>query len=726
MKNLCPFKPQPARVRPLRRCLFTIATGLCSLVIAVGGWTAFFGFGEITRKADAYIPKPLIYQPAHRLRRAIHQIDNQLANLLENVPPRSNGTFSPVQVRITYLIAVRHLYKVARQTRNAPLRAALTLRADELAAAAPAFGKLVGQVFTANAPGAPPPTPANVAAYAALRRFQTLGGKINQRIGSMGALARYTRQALVPLLPLVPLDLAGKASPDVWPQMPPSAHTTVQTTVPAPVSQTILNIQQANLRPSIRRAMRQIVTQLETGSPPHLIPGDEGYYHLMLGTLALAQNLQSSTVLGVQTQTKLNHQLLIGLLLFKDPRTRSAATRRLQRLGFIANALTTLEGSFLPPRTKLVIGTRMHSAIRGLSHQRTRPVSIAHLQALQQMIGSYTTFTMAAQNQPSPPQQAAWKNCLQAAAKIIKKTTIMLMDGYSSSAVTAATRHLNAITDNLGRLLAMPQTQAQALLNHPVPVTGVQRNIVRWTREIGAQPDQITSAARNFDQMQSALNILAHIRVAMPHHAPDAILRRLSAGKYDQFVTVFLDTQHKLVNSLAQRHLSPGAYIAKLRREYIVFRCTSDLAVLEAPDKPLHRLNAWGAWYISKEAESILNQQLQEALASQYLYATGGNAVGDNWLTFAQAAPAIHALAVACRLLDPALPNHTHSYSTLFLKAATFPPHNALLRRAMDHFQMAATILDDAAFNETLDHTEAAKGIFRHAVKVLGQAGISP
>ncbi len=675
---------------------------------------------------QADIPKPLIYQPAHRLHRAIAQLDNELANLLETVPPQANGQLTATDVRISYLIVIRHLYKAARHTHDDVLKASLVLRADELAAAASAYGAIVERVFAANAAGGPPPAPAMIAGYAALRRFQNLGKAFNGRINSKAALHRYVRKVLSPLLPLISIEMKGQAQPDVWPPAP-AAHPSTAPVQPArqtPIAQTLLSIQQANLPPQVRRVLRTIVNQMKTGSPPHIISADENYYRLMLGTLALAENLQASTALGVATQTRLNHELLVGLLLFKDPRTRTAAIRRLTRLSFIAQALNTLEDAALPPRTKLVVGMRMHAAIRRLAHQRTVRAGIAHLQALEQMIERYSDFVSAAADKPAGPQQAAWKRCRQAAAKIIQRTTVMLMDGYSNVAVSDATGRLATITKNLHLLMAMPAVQSQALIYHPVPLNGVQRNMVRWTRDIGAQPDAMTHAARDFQRMQASLAMLAHIRLAMPHGAPSGIIRRLSGGKYDDFIKLFLSTQRKLINSLARRNISPGPYVAELQRQLVVFRCTRDMALLEAKDKPLRHLNGWGAWYISSPARRMLNRELQEALEIQYIVATGGSASGDNWLTFDQAAPAIHALAVACHRLTAVLPTSTSAFSTLFLKAATFPPGNAVLRAAMQNFEMATMRLNDAGFNENLGRTAVAKKMLRRAVAVLGTANV--
>ncbi len=678
--------------------------------------------------AGADIPQPLINQPAHRLHRAIDRLDNQLATLLEAVPPQANGQFTSTDVRISYLIVIRHFYKAARHTRNADLKASLTLRADELAAAAPAYQAIVKRVFAANAAGSAPPTPAMIAGYAALRRFENLGKAFSARLHSKAALHHYVRQVLSPLLPLLAIDAPAPTPAQVWPPIPAAGQeaTPVGPAREIPIAQTLLNIQRANLLPQVRRVLRQIVHQMQTGSPAHLIAADEGYYRLMLGTLALAENLQASAALGTATQVRLNHELLVGLLLFKDPRTRAAATRRLTRLAFIAGALNTLEDAALPPRTKVVIGLRMHSAIRQLAHQRTARTGVAHLQALEQMIQSYSAFAIVAANAPAGPQQQAWQRCQEAAAKIIQRTTLMLMDGYSNSAVQDATSRLATITKNLRLLLAMAAVQSQALIYRPVPINGVQRNIVRWTRDIGSQPDAMTRGARDFQRMQSSLAVLAHIRLAMPHHAPDKIIQRLSGGKYDQFIKLFLATQRELINSLAQRHISPGGYVATLQRELLVFRCTRDLALLETRAKPLHRLNGWGAWFIASTPREMLNRELQEALEMQYIVATGGSPRGDNWLTFDQAAPAIHALAVACRALNPALPTKVNSFSTLFLKAATFPPGNALLRSAMGHFQMAADWLNDAGYNENLGRTAAAKKMLRHAVAVLGAAPLPP
>ncbi len=709
-----PYRPGRAAIQ--RRC------GVAAIVVM----TILAGIRAGGAAAD--IPQPLINQPAHRLRRAIDRLDNELANLLETVPPQANSQFTSTGVRISYLIVIRHLYKAARQTRNESLRANLTLRADELAAAAPAYETIVKRVFAANAAGGPPPAPAMIAGYAALQRFENLGKVVNARINSRSALHRYVHKILSPLLPLVSMDAAAPTPAQVWPPIPATSQSPgpVPSARRIPIAQSLLHIQQANLLPQVRRVLRQIVNQMQTGSPPHLIAADEGYYRLMLGTLALAENLQASTALGTATQVRLNHELLVGLLLFKDPRTRAAAIRRLTRLAFIAGALNALEDASLPPRTKLVLGMRMHSAIRQLAHQSTTRAAVNHLQALQQMIQSYSDFASAASNKPAAPQASAWKRCQQAAAKIVKRTTVMLMDGYSNSAVNDATGRFAAITRNLHLLLAMPAVQSQALMYHPVPLTGVQSNMVRWTRDIGAQPDALTRGARDFLGMQSSLAILAHIRLAMPHHAPDNIIRRLSGGKYDQFIKLFLATQRQLINSLAQRHISPGEYVATLKYQLQVFRCTRDLALLETKAKPLHRFNGWGAWYIAGPARRMLNRELQEALEIKYIVATGGSENGDNWLTFAQAAPAIHAMAVACKELNPALPVHVASFGTLFLKAATFPPDNALLRPAMGNFQIAANYLNDAGYNENLGRTAVAKNMLRHAVAVLGTAPLPP
>ncbi len=707
-----PYRPGMAAIP--RRC------GLAAMVVM----TLLAGIRA--GRAGADIPQPLINQPAHRLRRAINRLDNQLANLLETVPPQANRQFTATGVRISYLIVIRHLYKAARKTHNESLKASLTLRADELAAAAPDYGAIVKRVFAANAAGGPPPAPAMIAGYAALQRFENLGKVVNARINSRAALHRYVHKVLSPLLPLVSMDATVPTQTQVWPPIPAIGQSPGPV-VPArriPIAQALLNIQRANLLPQVRRVLRQIVNQMQTGSPAHLIAADEGYYRLMLGTLALAENLQASTALGTATQTRLNHELLVGLLLFKDPRTRAAAIRRLTRLTFIAGALNTLENAPLPPRNKLVLGMRMHSAIRQLAHQRTAPTGTAHLQALEQMIQRYNDFASAAANKPAAPQAAAWKRCQLAAAKIVKKTTVMLMDGYSNAVVNEAAVRLAAITRNLHLLLAMPAVQSQALMYHPIPLNGVQRNMVRWTRDIGAQPDAMTHGARDFKRMQSFLAILAHIRLAMPHHAPDNIIRRLSGGKYDQFIKLFLGTQRKLINSLAQRHISPGEYVDTLKHQLMVFRCTRDMALLETRDKPLHHLNGWGAWYISSRPQTMLNRELQEALEMQYIVATGGSASGDNWLTFDQAAPAIHALAVACKELNPALPAHAASFGTLFLKAATFPPDNALLRPAMGNFQIAAGWLNNAGCNEDLGRTAVAKKMLRQAVAVLGAAPV--
>lgn len=680
------------------------------MFIAVGGLCAGISgamppgalFGDLRR-------------PYNTAQHRIRQINDAIGGLLLKIPRVSAVHISTRSVCESYLLMVRQYYKSALNTHDTALRSVLLLHASRLWRSYPSFSAEVGQVF-ANSGSSP-------AAYKALAKFQKASMNLNTMINTWESLQRFQGRLLTPLQPLAALSApAGKTI--VWPVIPPSAtvtHAPVSKAIIEPISQTIASLPSVNIASRMRRVfagiLRQIQTQLQQD------PTDsqaKRYYRIILKCLKLAEHLQQVSVLSLDVQKSFNHRLMLALLFFKDPRTRSGALQRMKFIGRVVSTMELISTAPVSRAEKDILDRRVHHIMTNLNQRQRVQKYVTELDAIRSFVRSAHAISRSVA-QPVPQPYASAKARIVAACRTeITDVIDRLKSRVSVGDLHTAEMQLLEMASNLKRIERMPADAQQALLYHPRSPVGVKRNLARWAREIGVSPAIESDASRNVDRFNQALKLLADIHLQLLHLAPTKLLGELSAHRYVKLVSLFDASQRDIINSLSTMHPAPDRLVTQLREQMRLLRTVHRLGQLVSTASEVVKLNTWGPWYMDSAAQHLWIRQMSESVAHRFARDTGLKTSSDAWLRFRTAAPAIKTLYRAVTIIAPRLKADPKRWNTVYLLVTLPPPAHAIAGSQSNEFSQACVLISSAAANQSHGHFQAATELFRRANRILG------
>ncbi len=694
-----------------RQCVLGAA---CLLFLSSAGQSRADQLAQLTR-------------PVSRVRAKVREIDSSIANLLLNMDNVDPQGLTAANLQETYRLVIRNLYRNSLRTNRPQVAAVMVLKADQLSAGLPAFDRLVAHLLpaSANAPGETP----SLAVIKGLRQFLRAGRNVNTQLRTRAAIDKYLGKTLGPLGPLIQVE-DPSINPDkitVWPVQIPRPNST-----PAPVAkgalpaigQEITWIQGANLTPEMRQALRKILLTLQSQMADRRTePAAEMYYPVIVRCASLAAHLQAGAALSLATQQQFNHRLLLGLILFRDPRTRAAAVRRLLFINLIVNSLEQLRQANLPTAENNAIKHRIHRAIMKLQMDTEVAKYSAQLQKIGELLRAYRIFSTDVSAPPSAMFRADQIRVRQAGADDFNRLATILAGEYSARDISECIYRLKMVLANLTRLNAMPAAQQQAILYHPASIIGVKANMVRWAKSISKNPDSAGSGAANFDHFQAALNLLAQIHLSMQSLPQANIVRKMSGGRFEAAVRAFLKLQHKLTDSLGTRKVAPDDMVISLNQMRSLFAATAELAILLDSNAPAEKLNRWGGWQVPKRALHLLLKQCEESMVVKYRSITAPAGAmpqgGDQWANFRDASGAVAALYRMTKELNPQLNAKAGLWSTSYLRALTPPPPNAIFGSELGQIALAGRTLAAAEFNHNHGRLTAAPLLFIKCLRML-------
>lgn len=695
----------------------------CGLV--VGAACLLFLTPGVQSQADQLAQ---LARPVSRVRAKIRALDSSVAKLLLNMDNVDPDGLTAANLQETYRLVIRNLYRNSLRTNNPQAAAIMVLKADQLSAGLPAFDRMIAQLLpaSANAPGETP----SLAVIKGLRKFLRSGRNVNTPLRSGAAIGKYLEKMLGPLDPLIKVE-DPSISPDkitVWPvhiPQPNSAAVPTAKGVLPTIGRELTWIQGANLTPEMRQALRKILQSLQFQmSNPQTQPAAERYYPVILRCASLAAHLQAGAALSLTTQQQFNHRLLLGLILFRDPRTRPAAVRRLLFINLIVNSLEQLRQANLPTAENNAIKHRIHRAITKLQTDSQVAKYSGQLRLIGQLLGEYRTFMDTVSTPPSPMFRADQIHVRQAGADDFKRLATILAGEYSARDISECIYRLQMVISNLTRLRAMPAAQQQAILYHPASIIGVKSNMVRWAKSIGSSPDSAGSGATKFDHFQAALNLLARVHLSMQSLPQADIVRKMTGGRFEAAVKKFLKLQQKLIDSLGRRNVAPADLVGRLGEMRELFMTTAELAILLDSDAPAEKLNRWGGWQVPKRTLHLLLRQCEQSLEVEYRHITSPAGAtshgGDEWARFRDAAGAVAALSQMTRELNPQLNAKAGLWSSSYLRALTPPPPNAIFGPELGQIALAQRTLSAAEFNHGRGRLMAAPRLFIKCLRILG------
>ena len=652
-----------------------------------------------------------------RITNQVQQLDNQIGNLLLKIPVGANNATAPAEVQETYRLIIRHLYESAMRCKNVTLKSLMVLKADQLFAGLSDFDKQINTLLSASN--------ANNAAIAqACRNFYRASSHVNDPLVSAEALHKYLHRLLKPLAPLAQREFTGTSALIVWP-LADGTQSHWQYHKPAAglpdIDGEITTLQQAGIPAQMRDIVGSILQQLKQGvKTPASRPQSLEYYRIILQCVSLAEHLQQGAVLSKPLRSHFNHRLMLGLLFFKDPRTRDVGARELESIEVVVRSLELLQTAPLPSNAQRVVSQCVQKAIEQMQTSHHAMQYAQNLQALDQLLIQQRIFAQLLQRAHASYTDTAWRRIAEDGRKDLRQTITALKTGFNRRAVQTYVAHVTELTQNLGRLIAMRSSAQQALLYHPRGPDGVTQNMRRWATHIGMHPYQNGAAVRSFNRFNHVLLLLAAAHRAMAAQGPEKILARISGGRYQRFVTQFLQTQRDLVDSLGQRQLASDALLHRLSRQRLIFKTSSELAYLLEADQPLLRLNQWAAWHISQGTEKTLLNQFEQTLSFEFHSATSNKPMSSEaWAGFTVTAGPIAALAETCQTLIPQLNVSTAAWSTGWLQTYSWQPPNALCGSETPAFTLACMFFNDAHYQNAHGRSQRAMALFNSGLQAI-------
>ena len=653
-----------------------------------------------------------------RIDNRVQQLDNQIGNLLLKIPVGTHNAADPAEVQETYRLIIRHLYQSAIRCKNVTLRSSMVLKADQLFAGLSDFDKQIHILLSTS-------TVNNAALAQAYRNFYRASSHVNDALISAGTLTKYLHKLLKPLAPLAQREFTSTSGLVVWPLADSAQSHWTSDKPPArgpDIDAEITTLQHARIAAQMRASVGSILRQLKQGvKSPATRQQSLEYYPIILQCVSLAEYLRQGTVLSKPVRSHFTHRLMLGLLFFKDPRTRAVGARELLTIEVVVRSLELLQTAPLPSQAQRVVSRCVQSTVGRMQASRHAIQYAQNLRALDQLLIQQRLFAQLLQRAHASYTDTAWRRISEAGRKDLQQTTTALKKGFNRRAVQTYVAHVTELSQNLTRLIAMSSSAQQALLYHPRGADGVTQNMRRWASCIGMHPYLNGSAVRSFDRFNHVLLLLAAAHRAMAAQGPEKILARISGDRYQRFVTKFLKTQRDLVDSLARPQLASDALIHRLTRQRLIFKTSSGLAYLLGTDQPLLRLNQWAAWHISTGTEKTLLNQFEQILSFEFHAATSNKPMSSEaWAGFSIAAGPIATLTETCQTLLPQLNAPPAAWSTGWLQAYSRQPPNALCANDVPGFTQACMFFNEAQYQNAHGGSQGAMALFNsglHAIK---------
>ncbi len=664
-------------------------------------------------------PSRISDAPASRIRYRVQQLDTQIGILLLKIPVGSDNPGVPAEVQETYRLIIRHLYRSALRCRNVSLRSLMVLKADQLFAGLPNFDQQTTALLAAA-------NSHNAEVAQACRNFYRVSSHVNDGLVSVKTLSLYLHKLLKPLGPLAELEFTGTSGPVVW----PVANGLPDPWVPGKSVSTLPDIdaeiailQHAHIPLEMRTMVGSILQQLKPGVKATATRRQSlAYYHILLQGVSFAEHLQQGGVLPRQLRSHFNHRLMLGLLFFRDPRTRDAGARELESIEVVVHSLELLQTAPLPTKAQRVVSRCVQNTI---GHMQTSHHAMRYtqdLQALDLLLVQQRALAQRLQRSHASYTNPAWHRIAQTAAADLQLTIKSLKNGFNRTAVQTYLAHLNGLFGNIDRLIAMRASAQQALLYHPRDAEGVTQNMQRWARHIGMHPYFAGTAAKSFDRFNQVLLLLAAAHRAMAAHGPENVMTRISGGRYQRFVIRFLQTQRDLVNSLAHPQLASDALLRRLYRQRLIFKTSSELAYLLEKDQPLLRLNQWAAWHISVRTQKTLLNQFEQSLSFEFHAALSHKPMSSEaWVGFSATAGPIATLAATCQTLLPQLNAAPAAWSTGWLQTYSWQPPNILCPNEASRFSLACMFFNEAHYQNAHGNVQAAMALFNSGLHAINR-----
>lgn len=656
-------------------------------------------------------------QPASRTQFQIQRLDNAIGNLLIEIPMGTSSSTSPAEVQETYRLVIRHLYQSAIHCKNQRLRSLILLKADQMNAGLPDFDRQVAILLS-------PRNAAYAAMVQACRDFYQASTHVNTAITSVGTLNKYLHELLKPLAPLAQMEFTGASAPVVWP-----VQTASQTQWPASkpsaalpdIGAEIQVLHHAGISPEIRSVVQSILQDLQRGIK-HSGTRQQSlmYYQVIVRCVYLAEHLRQGSVLSQRLQSQLNHRLLLGLLFFKDPRTRASAARKLEFISTIVDSLELLQTAPLPGPAQDVISRCIHNTISHLQTDNNASRFARDLQAMDQLLIRQKALAQALQRDHAPYTNFAWQRISQDGNKELQQVINVLKKCFNAEAIQTYIDHAAELSANLNRLVNMRFSAQQAMLYHPVPADGVARNMRRWATHIGMHPYHAGNAGKSFDRFNEVLEMLAATHREMAAQGPHKVLARLSGGRYQRFVRVFLQTQRDMVNALAHQRLASDALVHRLIRQQLIFKASSDLSYLLTSNDPLRKLNQWAAWHITLRTQKTILNQFEQTMSFEFHLATSRKPMSSEaWAGFSSVTAPIAILANICQILTPKLNAPLSAWSTGWLQAYSPQPPNAIYHNELTSMSQACMFFNSAEYQNSHGHAQQAIQLFNSGLDAI-------
>lgn len=665
------------------------------------------------------------------------QLDEELLSLMMATGPEAGKDVRVRGAKISYRVVLRDLYQAAEKEKNGQRRIELLLRADTLrngSATFDAVAEKIPEIASAAAANAPAGQTAQQKALGAVKSFAAFedvtrpgaDGRVKPPLDAVAALQGVAAWESVGDVVAWPVE--GRKKPE---------EVATQRRLPA-VAETILALQQAKISPALRQELQAILTPLQAEmAKPETAGAAEAWYRTMLDAVRLGEELAGNTTLDYGTRVALNKQLMMGLVFFKDPRTRGMGAARLAEVGRIADIVKELDRSQLTAEARSVVAPMISQALRKMGRPTGEAAGRKQLEEIRGFVSAYDAMSRAAAGPVSPALKTEWEKVRAAAEKQAETglKAITLQYGEEKKAATAKaddvpsvkeiTARMDKVRENLERLSAMGDVTRAVEALRPGSGGVVERKMVVWARAIAAAPDGTGAgkeAAESAITDARAYGRAVALLTTLERELPDMVspeLTRVTGGQWERVLKAFQAPRGKLLAALTATGTITEKQVAEVEKEAMPLRAAAALAATGGLDKPLGRINAWGAWELSEKGVAFVKREAD--IAVRAAFNKDDPAANDPEESPLLSLEETLGVIRGVMLLDAAVsPKLMGSGLSLVLAQVGRPSEGAVMGDQAEALARASVLAEEAAANGTL-RRDAAKWRMVEVAKVLGE-----
>ena len=638
-------------------------------------------------------------------------------------------------LKVSYRMVERRMYEAAASAKSDDLRAVLALRADKLSDSQVAFDAFAARALewrtlVAKAGSSKEEAKIKASLQAALKSmdaFEKATDKVSMEMEDGATLRKFVTEMFGPLEPAVLMDNNDVPLPNAWPELP-KAPSLSANDLPAPEA-TATRLQKAPVTPDLREELQTVLPKLaDAMSTPETANAATEQYKVYLDVLKFAEQLGSNEALSLDARTELNQQLRRSFVLFKDPRTRDSAMKRLAGVGGVASALTHLDQSALDPQQKQIVGAAMHQSIQKLNTPLTAKSAQQMLGSLDHLMTAYGQFTRMLEQQPMPSAKEEWKKVRLAGEAQMTTVIERLQTDAETARVEDTAKRLENVVRNFEVLASMPELIRRTESFKPKPPAGmVERRMVVWARAIAETPDSTNAAAEEIRLFARAAGVIESAHTDGPPPDADAQqLATITADRYKVLMTKATDNETKLLTALSSVGAPLGPLVQAVEADTRLRRATQSIMTIQN-DGVLERLNRWGAWQLEASARTLLVTELTRTVANAYMAQTTINYVPlvEPSVSLAMAEDALDRLITMDRRLKEKLPVKATNWSLGYAAVVRSPTERTILISNADKFAQVCLQLNEAACNVDNGGSEdAVTGDLKSAIETLAGIGL--